>query len=375
MNLQTMKIGPRLGLGFGIVLALCMVLGWVGYSGLAKQGAHLEAIGGNILPSIKQLGDLQTTLSAYRRWSLRAVYSNTDEARSSSVAQMNEARELLRTRSATYRKDMLLTGTPEEPLYATYESMMEKYFQLDQQRMLPALANGARGRGEAEAVLVADSLASFNAALKALDELTAYNVKIANETVASAHATHARSVTLLATSAIAALVLGMLAAFLITRSITSPLRQAVGAANAIAAGDLSVRIEPKGRDEAAELMSSMKSMSGVISSLIAAQTEMSRQHTAGAIDHKIPTDQFPGAFHEAAELINEVVAAHIAVKFRVVEVIGAYAKGDLTVRMDRLPGKKGDVTAAVDAVQASLANIIGQIKEATDSINTAAKEI
>jgi methyl-accepting chemotaxis protein len=60
---------------------------------------------------------------------------------------------------------------------------------------------------------------------------------------------------------------------------------------------------------------------------------------------------------------------------KMVQTITEYSKGDLTVKMERLPGKKAEVTAAVDAVQASLATSVGQIQEATESINTAAKEI
>jgi len=375
MNLQSLKIGPRLGVGFGIVLALCLAIGWVGHSSLAKQGAHLEAIGGNILPSIKMLGDIQHKLDLYRRWALRATYTASDEARVTAVAEMSKARESLLKENVTYKKDMLLTGTPEEPLFVTFEAAVDAYFKVDEQRLLPLLANGARSRAEADAVMTGDSFSSFNAAAKTLEDLVKYNVRISDEAVAAARGTLASATTMLLAAGGAALLIGILAAWLITRSVTSPMRQAVAAANAIAAGDLSTRIEVRGRDEAAELMGSMKSMTAVLDSLVSAQAEMARQHGEGWIDHKIPSEDFPGTFRQVAESLNELVAAHIAVKFRMVEVITAYSKGDLTVKMDRLPGKKAQVTAAVDAVQSSLTTIIGQIQEATRSINTAAKEI
>jgi methyl-accepting chemotaxis protein len=374
MNLQSMKIGPRLALGFGLVLALCLTIGWVGHASMAKQRAHLDAIGGNILPSIKMLGEMQHKMDLYRRWSLRATYATSDEARLADIAPMTGAREALLKQNVAYKKEMLLTGTPEEPLYTAYEATLDAYFKLDEQRLLPLLASGTK-RSEADAVMTGDSFNAFNAAARSLEELVKYNVKISDEAVAAAHKTQADATKVLVTACILALLLGMVAAWLTTRSIVAPLRKAVSAANAIAAGDLSTRIEAHGRDEASELLASMKSMSEVVASLVSAESEMARQHTAGAIDYTIPTEQFPGAYREAVELINELVAAHLKVKFRVVEVISAYANGDLTVKMDRLPGKKGEVTAAVDAVQQSLVTIIGQIKEATDSINTAAKEI
>ncbi|MFO0522075.1 MAG: methyl-accepting chemotaxis protein [bacterium] len=375
MNLQSLKIGSRLGLGFGLVLALCLAIGWVSYSSLAKQGAHLQAIGGNILPSIKMLGDMQHKLDLYRRWALRATYTATDDARAKAVSEMTSAREALLRENVAYKKEMLLKGTPEEPLYVTYEAALDQYFKLDEQQLLPLLANGARSRAEAEAVMTGDSFNTFNEASRTLGELIRYNVQISDAEVAAASATQSRAVSLLVAALAAALIIGAGASLLITRSITSPLRQAVSAANAIAAGDLSTRIEVRGRDEAAELMGSMKAMTDALESLVSAQAEMARQHAEGWIDHRIQAENFLGSYRQVAESMNGLVGAHIAVKFKVVEVIGAYARGDLTVKMDRLPGKKGEVTAAVDAVQQSLMTIIGQIKEATDSINTAAKEI
>ncbi|MFN9122170.1 MAG: methyl-accepting chemotaxis protein [bacterium] len=376
MKMQSVKVGTRLAAGFGLVLVLCVVLAWVGYASMAKQADHLDAIGGNILPSITMLGEIQGKQDQYRRWGLRATYSSTDEGRNQGMQEMASAREALLKLAATYRKDgFLLVGTAEEPLFKAYEEALQGYLRMEEQKLLPQLASGSKGRMEAEAVMTTDSFTMFGLASKALTDVIVYNTKISDEAVASAHAAHEEGVRTLSYVLIATLVIGLLAAWLITRSVTHPLRKAVAAADAIAAGDLTTRIEVDGRDEAAALMQSMRAMTGVIEALVSAQAEMARQHEEGWIDHRIQADAFPGTFRQVAESVNDLVAAHIAVKYRVVEIISAYSKGDLTPKMDRLPGKKAEITAAVDAVQSSLVTIVGQIKEATESINTAAKEI
>jgi len=63
------------------------------------------------------------------------------------------------------------------------------------------------------------------------------------------------------------LVAGILS-FWIIRSITRPLGHAVNAANALAAGNLGVRIEVQGKDEVGQLMSAMQSMVGKIGQII-----------------------------------------------------------------------------------------------------------
>jgi len=162
---------------------------------------------------------------------------------------------------------------------------------------------------------------------------------------------------------------------LITRSIVTPIRKAAAAAEAIARGDLTTRIEVTGRDEAADLLTAMQKMTQVLDALVSAQAEMAKQHEAGWVDEKIAVEQFPGTFAEVADSLNVLVATHIAVQMRIVDIVSSYAKGDLTANMDRLPGKKAKITEAMDAVKSSLTGIVTQIKESTESINTAAREI
>jgi len=82
--------------------------------------------------------------------------------------------------------------------------------------------------------------------------------------------------------------------------------------------------------------------------------EMQRQHEAGAIDFSINTAAFNGVCADTARRINELVLSHIDVKMKVVDVVTGYAAGKLDVAMDRLPGKKAQITAAIDGVQAGL---------------------
>jgi methyl-accepting chemotaxis protein len=88
--------------------------------------------------------------------------------------------------------------------------------------------------------------------------------------------------------------------------------------------------------------------------LHAAVAEMHRQHEAGAIDHMIDAPRVGGVAASSAQVINDLVKAHIAVKMKVVDIVTAYAGGNLDVPMDRLPGLKARITEALDKVQASM---------------------
>jgi methyl-accepting chemotaxis protein len=88
--------------------------------------------------------------------------------------------------------------------------------------------------------------------------------------------------------------------------------------------------------------------------LLSELQRMIQQHEAGWIDHVIPADRLAGTMREIAQGINDLVRAHIAVKMRVVEVVTAYGRGDFSIDMDRLPGKKAQITETIDKVKAGL---------------------
>ncbi|KAF1719455.1 methyl-accepting chemotaxis protein, partial [Pseudoxanthomonas japonensis] len=92
------------------------------------------------------------------------------------------------------------------------------------------------------------------------------------------------------------------------------------------------------------------------------QREMAAKHEEGTISFRCDDSAFPGGFGEMVRGTNELVASHIHVKMRLVEVIQRYAIGDLSVDMDVLPGEKAVLTAAMDEAKRNLQAINADIK-------------
>jgi len=70
----------------------------------------------------------------------------------------------------------------------------------------------------------------------------------------------AGTILLAAIVSVAALIIGIAAALIITFAITRPLREAVMVTNKVSVGDLTAKIEECGKDEVGQLLSSMKNM-------------------------------------------------------------------------------------------------------------------
>src|SRR5690606_19445660 len=98
-----------------------------------------------------------------------------------------------------------------------------------------------------------------------------------------------------------------------------------------------------------------------------AQKELFEAHQAGEIDDRLDSEAFPGSFGVMAEEINALVASHIDVNERVIGIVANYARGDLSEDMERLPGKKAQITAAIDSVKSGMQALTDELKGLVDA--------
>ena len=164
---------------------------------------------------------------------------------------------------------------------------------------------------------------------------------------------------------------------LIRRLVIKPMAEVTTAAEHLARGQMDQTLSTRRQDEIGRLVLAMGSMRSVLDRFQSALAEMSRQHNAGQLDHRIATAELPGAYGQIAEATNSMVDAHIAVNSKVVDVVSGYAQGQLDQRMDRLPGQRARISEALDHIQqsmqqaASTARTNLRIREALDKCSTA----
>ncbi|NBA96535.1 methyl-accepting chemotaxis protein [Pseudomonas sp. R5(2019)] len=130
----------------------------------------------------------------------------------------------------------------------------------------------------------------------------------------------AQARTLQTISTLLALIFGVLAAWIITRQITGPLRETLEEVERIASGDLSRDIRVTRRDELGVLQQGIQRMGATLRDLIggirdgvtqiaSAAEELSavtEETSAGVNSQKVETDQVATAMHEMAATVQEV---------------------------------------------------------------------
>ena len=192
--------------------------------------------------------------------------------------------------------------------------------------------------------------------------------------------------TLLAGATALALLLGVLAAFAITRQIIVPLRQTLAAAERVAGGDLRQDLKADRRDELGQLQASMQRMTQGLRELIggigdgvtqiaSAAEELSavtEQTSAGVNNQKVETDQVATAMNEMAATVQEVArnaeqASEAALMADQQAREGDKVVGEAISQIERLAGEVVNSSEAMSQLKAE-SDKIGSVLDVIKSV-------
>ena len=141
------------------------------------------------------------------------------------------------------------------------------------------------------------------------------------------------------------------------RSLKATLRGLARASGQLARGEFPEKIILHSVDEMQDIANELARVGAQLRRFDAAQRAMMDEHEAGETDARIDASDLPGAYGELARGVNKLVDGHILVQERMAAVAGAYSRGDLAASMDRLPGKRAAMTAAMDNIRTNLGSV------------------
>ncbi|MQP77712.1 HAMP domain-containing protein [Stenotrophomonas sp. MYb238] len=144
--------------------------------------------------------------------------------------------------------------------------------------------------------------------------------------------------------------------------VLRPLADAVRVSGDVAQGRLDTVIPERRNDELGQLLRAQSHMREQIKAVIQAQNEMAKRHDEGNISYRIDASGFAGDYGRMVQETNALVGSHVQVQQHLIGIMRHYARGDLSVDMDRLPGEKAAITQAMDETKASLSAINAEIK-------------
>jgi methyl-accepting chemotaxis protein len=355
---QNLSIGRKLAVAFALTALMTVCLGVFSLLRLGALNDKLQAVSGVDMPAVQYMGEVRSQLGEFRTFEI-AQLTRLDEpdAIIDYNKRMADSKKIVEEQQKLF--EALPADDKEKQLYADVTTKLAAYF--DARKEIEAAL-------EAGDHVLAQSVSDDKsrprrrelfAALKALNE---HSVTVLNEEIANADAGYRASARAIVAGMIGLTLLAVGLGWVIARAIVTPVGEAVRVANDVSAGKLDGRIDTSRKDEVGQLLSAMQRMQMQVVSVIGAQGEMASRHDKGQISYRIDDGDFPGEYGRMVRDTNALVAQHIGVKMRAVDVMRRYAVGDLSVDMDRLPGEKAVITEAMDMCKANLSAINGEIK-------------
>ncbi len=303
MVLRKLRIGTRLALGFGAILAIMMAVS-VGGTWLGKKSrddlaaVHAAAGAKNALANdMKALALEQSSVmrNIGLHSDIKAMQMDEDRARRLG-AMYDEARDKM----------------SRMPLSAQEREIIENLNQSDKELDKPfqqALGLSTSFRNEEAAqVLMNEVDPHVQKTLFELNRLIELQKKTNEEATRSAMLSGDRlAYSIYAVEAIV-LVLAVLLAWTTTRSITGPLRESVKVARRVASGDLTSRIELSGRDEATELLAALRDMNDGLGRIVSQIRGGAESIAVGASQVAAGNQQLSSRTEEHASSLEETAS-------------------------------------------------------------------
>ncbi|MFP8781496.1 MCP four helix bundle domain-containing protein, partial [Hydrogenophaga sp. RWCD_12] len=255
MNHFQLRIGGRLAGAFGIVLTLTLLFALLGINRMAALNETTSEIEENWLPSVRSAGVLNKLIADFRINEFDHVMSKADQDMAEADKDLKKTADALDAEIKTYEK--LISSSEERKQFEQFQTAWAAVIAEHQEVMKLSRNNST---DQAFAVMDGTSRKAFEEASAALNAI----VKINNDGAAAASqrgdALYSLTRLLIGGFLVVVLTLGVAMAWLITRSITRPLAQAVDLVKHIADGDLTQTISVTRRDETGDLLIAMQGM-------------------------------------------------------------------------------------------------------------------
>jgi len=365
MKLVDLKIGTRLGLGFGVLLVLM--------AGLAASGMWLLKDMGDATQYMVEDSIAKERLSTeWRSLTLANGIRTIASLKSGNAAEQNKLDEEIKATSAEVQA--VLAQLEPQIRSASGKEMFKAAFAArnDYVSARDAALRAKQAGDSGAAIALADEKVepALNAYTGRIGKLAAHQREKAAQVSEEVLAMDDVGTRILGGILALALVLGVACAVWITRSLTRPLRKAVAVAQQVAQGDLTSHIEVRSRDETGQLLAALQAMNGSLQSIVGEVRNGSdsiataaAQIAAGNVDLSVRTEEQASALEETAASMEELTTAvrqnseHAAQARELAKAAyGVADKGGAVV------GRAVQTMGEINASSAQIVSIIGVIE-------------
>jgi methyl-accepting chemotaxis protein len=309
-SISNLKVGVRLTLGFGVVLALMAVLGGVGVLRMGGLNDNIQILVDDRYPKVASAQEILKQINRIARSMRNSVLMTNPEEVKKEIAAIGDARKGILAEFEQLQKT-IKSADGKAVLQGALDART-KYI-VGQDAFMKLAADGKKD--EAIKLLFGEVRPLQLAYFDSLNKLIEFQQNLMKKAGKDAADEYGMARTLMISLAAAALAFGALMAFLIAKSIINPLHEAMAVAGKVAAGDLTSQIEVKTKDETGQLLQSLKDMNeslvkivGEVRSGTEAIGSGTKQIASGNADLSQRTEEQASSLEETASSMEELTS-------------------------------------------------------------------
>ncbi|WP_405123567.1 methyl-accepting chemotaxis protein [Pseudomonas sp. M20] len=348
MSLRNLNIAPRAFLGFAFIALLVIVLGVFAVNRMSIIRQASVEMDSTQLPSVTQLAVVTENVLRLRILSFRVLVNREAAGLQEAQTRIGVLVDKVRAAQASYAA--LPAGPEERALYQSFATTLDNYLQAQNQMMELSRQDKV---DEMRALINTRIKDGTDQMGEQLNKLIAMNASDAKAASVQAGQYYDSAITGIIIVAVFAAIATVLLAWLLTRSIVTPLNRAVQAAQTIADGNLTKVIEIDGKDEATQLLQALATMQTNLRKTIEQIAGSATQLGAAAEELSAVTEeasrglqQQNNEIEQAATAVNEMTAAVEEVARNAVSTSEASNQSTHAAREGR-----DQVVKTVDAIQ------------------------
>jgi len=301
VKLNNYRIGARLMMGFSLVFVLMAAIVTIGYYALNSIGDKLDRIvnvnNAKILQSNDMIDAVHVTSRVVRSIALLDDVTAKNKERERIIEARNQYSEAKR------KYETLLNTDEEKALFNKTNQIEEQAMAINDKIVELAMANKIE---EATSILMGEGDAKQTAWRDSMRALNNFSEKRTQMRYDEASKGADRARILSVTLGGVAIILGLIIAIIITRSITNPLSNLVNVAGVVATGDLTKDITVNSKDETGKLSEAFKIMVNQMREVVREIIEKAAAVSASSQQLNSSAQQTSASANENAATMGEI---------------------------------------------------------------------
>lgn len=310
MNLRHFRIGARLGVGFGAILAgLILTVAIVNIFASNSRNAMIDGL--NTASQKQGLANSMKSALFEGGIAMRNIGLQSD------VAEMQKEDGKVKSQRKLYdsarNKISELGLTDEEKKILAEVSRIDKEIE---KPLKDAVGQALAFNGEGAVKIISSVIDPLSTkSIEEINRLVSFQESVSKQVFEASAASNTKMNYLLFSVLLIASIGGVFFAWIITRSITIPLHGALEVAEKVAKGDLSTEVTVNGRDEVSLLLNALKEMNDSLANTVGkvragteAIAEASKEIASGNSDLSSRTESQASSLEETASSMEELTS-------------------------------------------------------------------